>query len=250
MKLKRGPRLSSYMAELLSQGRGVFSGTEAQAALGISRGAFLDAAEKLQRSEKLACPRRDFYVIVPPQGAPSPASYIDALMKHEAHPYYVGLMSTASELHVVTTKRLPEIRIARTLIEFYYRKDMLAVASAVEQRATESGFMNVSSAELTALDLMRYPNAGGGLDAIPKILTELGARLDPDKLALLSGAFERSVVQRLGYLLSKLDHADRVKSLHERLLARAPIPWVELQSSSLPPERNSTWRVTVRSAQL
>lgn len=37
--------LSSYASGLLAEGRGVFSADEAQKEIGISRGAFLDAAE-------------------------------------------------------------------------------------------------------------------------------------------------------------------------------------------------------------
>ena len=268
MMLERRTTLSSYLTRLLSQGQVVFSGQEAQKALGVSRGAFLDAAEKQQRRKHLISPRRDFYVIVPPQylswGAPPPTWYIDALMKHEKQPYYVGLLK-AAELHgathqavmefqVVTAKRLPEIRVGRPAIAFYYRKDMDAVANAIEQRKTDTGYMKVSSPELTALDLPRYPNASGGLDHVATVLCDLGGRIEPGKLAALSVAFERSVVQRLGYLLSRLGHGDRVKPLHQGLLERAPLPWVELepaqaadvQRDSAPPERDETWRVIVR----
>jgi hypothetical protein len=51
------------------------------------------------------------------------------------------------------------------------------------------------------LDLVRYPRAAGGLDNIATIISDLGGRIDPGKLASLSAAFERSVIQRLGYLL-------------------------------------------------
>lgn len=268
MMLERRATLSSYLTRLLSQGRVVFSGQEAQKALGVSRGAFLDAAEKQQRRKHLISPRRDFYVIVPPQylswGAPPPTWYIDSLMQHEKRPYYVGLLK-AAELHgathqavmefqVVTDKRLPEIRVGRTVIAFYYRKDMETVANAVEQRKTDTGYMKVSSPELTALDLLRYPHASGGLDHIATVLSDLGGRIEPRKLAALSATFERSVVQRLGHLLGRLGHQDRVSLLHERLLKREPLPWVELepaqaadaQRDSAPAERDQTWRVIVR----
>ena len=42
-------KLSTYASGLLSEGRMVFSADEAGEALGIGRGAFLDAAERLQR---------------------------------------------------------------------------------------------------------------------------------------------------------------------------------------------------------
>jgi hypothetical protein len=260
--------LSSYLIRLQSEGQIAFSGAEAQKALGVGRGAFLDAAERQQRRNHLVSPRRDFYVIVPPQylswGAPPPASYIDALMKHEKQPYYVGLLK-AAELHgatpepvpefqVVTAKRLPEIRVGRTAIAFYYRKDMGTVAKGADQRKTDTGYMQVSSSELTALDLLRYPNASGGLDRLATILSNLAGHIESGKLAALSVAFERSVIQRLGYLLSRLGHVDRVRHLHRRLLERAPFPWVELepahaadvQPDAAPPKREETWRVIVR----
>jgi hypothetical protein len=268
MILEGRPSLTSYMARLLSEGQGTFSALDAQKALGVSRGAFLDAAEKRQRRGQLISPRRGFYVIVPPQylasGAPPPTAYIDALMRHEAQPYYVGL-NTAAELHgappqtapqfqVVTAKRLPEIKAGRITVAFYYRKDMHTVAGGVESHETDTGYMEVSSPELTSLDLMRYPNASRGLDDLSRIVSHLASRIDPGKLATLSTAFERSVVQRLGFLLSLFGHAERVKPLHQRLMTRAQLPWVELepaaaadlQTESTPPERDQMWRVIVR----
>lgn len=64
-------------------------------------------------------------------GAPPPSWYIDALMRHEHQPYYVGLLK-AAELHGATHqavmefqvgagKRLPKIRAGRSRIVFYYR---------------------------------------------------------------------------------------------------------------------------------
>src|SRR5215813_4288010 len=94
--------LASYLSRLLSEGRTFFSDDEAVQELGVSKGGFLDAAERLQRRRQLLSPRRGFYVIVPPQyaswGAPPPSWYIDPLMKHEKCSYYVGLLK-AAELH-------------------------------------------------------------------------------------------------------------------------------------------------------
>lgn len=94
--------LSSYLTGLLSSGRAVFSRDEAVRDLGSSPGAFLDAAERLQRRGYLVNVRQGFYVVVPPQylswGAPPPSWYVDDLMRHEGRPYYVGLLR-AAELH-------------------------------------------------------------------------------------------------------------------------------------------------------
>lgn len=260
--------LSAHVSHLLSAGRVVFTSAEAEQALGVGRGPFLDAAERLQRRKHLLGPRQGFYVIVPPQyaswGAPPPAWYIDALMGHEGEPYYVGLLK-AAELHgathqavmefqVVTGKRLPKIRAGRSLIVFYYRKDMAAVAAGVEERKTDTGTMKLSSVELTALDLLRYPQAAGGIDNVATILADLGSKIDGGKLAALSVKAERPVVQRLGHLLDRLGHGDRAAPMLDALNARAHVSWTELDRGEArdadfapaPLERDPRWRVVVR----
>jgi predicted transcriptional regulator of viral defense system len=260
--------LSSYVTRLLSHGQVVFTRAQAQEALGISKGAVLDAAEKLQKRGHLISPRRGFYVIVPPQylawGAPPPSWYIDALMRHEGRAYYVGLLK-AAELHgathqavmefqVVTDKQLRRIRAGRAALAFYYRKDMDAVAAGIEDHKTDTGRMKISCVELTMLDLLRYPHAGGGLDHIVTVLSDLAERVDAKKLATLSGAFERSVAQRLGHLLCRLGYEESTNTFHDVVLQGPDLPWVELEPAqagaavrTLPPvERDERWRVTVR----
>jgi predicted transcriptional regulator of viral defense system len=259
---------SSYLTNLLSAGRVVFSRDEARQALGVSDGALLDAAERQQRRQHLISPRRGFYVIVPPQylawGAPPPPWYIDDLMRHEGRPYYVGLLK-AAELHgathqavmefqVVTNKRLPKIRAGRSAIAFYYRKDIAAVSQGIEDHKTDTGRMKVSSVELTVMDLLRYPHAAGGLDAIATIISDLGDRIDPAKLAALSASYERSVSQRLGHLLDRFGHSERAEALHAALPHGSALAWVELEPSQAadpvfspePTERDERWRVIVR----
>jgi len=260
--------LSSYMTRLLSEGSVVFTSAQAQTALGIGKGALLDAAERQQRRKHLFRPRRDFYVIVPPQflawGAPPPSWYIDSLMRHVGRPYYIGLLKAAAlhgathqavmEFQVITDKRLPRIRAGRSAVVFYYRKDMGAITSSLEDHKTDTGRMKVASLELTILDLLRYSHAGGGLDHIATVLCDLGDRVDPTKLAVLSGAFERSIVQRLGHLLGRLGYQDKTNLLYEGVLQGSVLPWVELEPAQAadpdftlaPTERDDRWRVIVR----
>ena len=264
----RRSALSSYLSGLLSAGQVVFTAEQAERALGIGHGAFLDAAERLQRREAVLNPRQGFYVVVPPQhaswGAPPPAWYIDALMGHEAQAYYVGLLK-AAELHgathravmefqVVTAKRVPRIRAGRSLIVFYFRKDMKAVAAGVEDRNTDTGTMKISSAALTALDLVRYPQASGGIDSVATVLSDFGQRIDPEQLAALSAVVERPVAQRLGYLLDHLGHDSLTGPMLESLRARGALPWTELDRQGArdpdfapePRQRDLRWRIVVR----
>ncbi len=132
------------------------------------------------------------------------------------------------EFQVVTDKLLPDIEAGRTRIAFSYRKDMAAVAPGIEYRKTQSGDMKLSSPELTALDLVRYPQSGAGLDNIATVLSELAEQLQPEKLASLSGAFEKAVVQRFEHLLGRLGHPQIAKPIFVALSARGPLSWVEL----------------------
>ena len=260
--------LSRYVSSLLSSGRTVFTAEAAEQTLGVGHGAFLDAAERLQRRKALVNPRQGFYVVVPPQyaswGAPPPAWYIDALMRHESQAYYVGLLK-AAELHgathqavmefqVISAKRFPKIRVGRNLIVFYFRKELEAVTEGIEGRKTDTGTMKISSAALTALDLLRYPQASGGIDNVATVLSDLGQRIDPEQLAALSAQVERPVVQRLGHLLEHLGHDALTGPMLKALQARGSLLWTELDRQEArdpdfapePRERDPRWRVIVR----
>lgn len=268
MMLDDRTHLGSYLTQLLSKGRVVFTATQAREVLGISKNALLKAAGKQKTRGNLISPRRGFYVIVPPEyrafGAPEPPWYIDALMAYEGRPYYVGLLSAAA-LHgathqavmafqVVTDKQLPKFRAGRSQVVFYYRKDMSTVEQGLQEHKTKTGTMNISGPELTALDLLRYPHAAGGLHHIATVLSDLGERIDAEKLAVLSGAFERSACQRLGFLLGWSGHGLKAGALHARLTEGAPLPWVELEPSlaadpdfaPLVVERSARWHVIGR----
>ena len=113
-------------------------------------------------------------------------------MRHEGRAYYVGLLKAAElqgathqavmEFQVVSDKRLPKIRAGRNLIVFYFRKNMEALMAGTERRKTDTGTMRISSAALTALDLLRYPQASGSIDSVATVLSDLGQTIDPEQL--------------------------------------------------------------------
>lgn len=260
--------LARHLANLQSEGQVTFTREEAIAAIGITEPGFLKAAARLQKRHMLLNPRHGFYVAVPPQflswKAPPPTWYIDALMHHEGRPYYVGLLK-AAELHgashqavmefqVVTDRQLPKIKAGRSWITFHYRKDMYSVGEGIIDRQTETGTMKVSSPELTALDLLKYVHVAGGIDAVATILTDLARKIDGEKLSALAEHFDRACVQRLGYLLDRLGHAERAEALHSSLSPIKPLGWVTLEplkrgekmSETIPVERNDRWHVLVQ----
>lgn len=266
MILQRPTNLAEYAEDLASTGRIGFSREEAMEALGVSHGAFLDAAARLAKRGHIFAPRRGYYVITPTRflkwKAPPPGWYIDAMMKHADRPYYVGMLK-AAELHgaahqavmefqVVIDRQWKPIRAGRSRISFYFRKDMRSVESGIERRKTDSGAMCISSPALTALDLIRYRQASAGLDHAAGVLNELAPEIDPEHLLSLAPAFERSVTQRLGYILDRLGFGDLAQRLHD-YLAHGPMPWIELDPSEpeesimeTEPERDRRWCVIAR----
>ena len=258
--------LAAYVEELASTGKTSFRREDAMGALGSSHGAFLDAAARLKKRGYIFAPRRGFYVITPIRflkwGAPPPSWYIDAMMKEAGQPYYVALLK-AAELHdaahqavmefqVVTDKQWKPIRAGRWKLAFYFRKDFKRVEQSLEHRKTDTGSMLVSSPALTALDLLRYPHASGGVDHAASVLNELADKIEPAKLDELAPKFERSVIQRLGYVLEHLGQ-DELASGLERFLWNGNVPWVELAlgeanaiTSNGERERNPRWHIIVR----
>jgi len=68
-----------------------------------------------------------------------------------------------------------------------------------------------------------------------------------------SAAFERTVVQRLGYLLDKLGFGEQTGALHDTLSRFRVLPWTELEPAGVttrviknePIGRDKRWHVIV-----
>jgi predicted transcriptional regulator of viral defense system len=104
-------------------------------------------------------------------------------------------------------------------------KKNLDVSSGTIQIKTETGFLKASGPELTALDLIKYPIASGGLGNIATILLELAEKIRPDELILIARKEKSFVyIQRLGYLLDHLGFASKTESLTQWLLKQKPHP--------------------------
>ena len=263
---QRTTALASYVEDLASSGHTTFTREDAMEALGVSHGAFLDVAARLKKRGYIFAPRRGFYVITPTRylkwGAPPPSWYVDAMMKDAGRPYYVALLK-AAELHgaahqavmefqIVNDRQWKPIRAGRSRLTFYFRKDMKGIEAGVVQRKTDTGSMWISSPALTALDLVRYPQASGGISHAASVLQELSDQIDTTQLDALAPKFERSVIQRLGYLFDFLDQGDIAACLESRLHG-GTAPWIELEpreantiASCQERERSSRWHVIVR----
>jgi len=214
MQHREPDSLAKLIDELQGGGRYTLTRDEAMAALRISEAALNKAVQRLVARNRLAVPRRGFYVIVPIEyrqaGAPPPDWYIGDLMAFSGRGYYVGLLSAASlhgaahqqpqEFQVVTGGQLRPVAAGRGRIRFFRKRGM--ESTPVVDVKTETGMMRVSTPEATALDLLRYLDAAGQLGHAATVLAELAEKMDPARTveaARLDGNLPNA--QRLGFLL-------------------------------------------------
>ena len=202
-------------------------------------------------------PRRGFYLIVDPGhrelGALPATAWIDDLMRFHGVPYYAGLLTAAAihgaahqqpqELQVVAGAVLRPLAVGRVRIRFFFTSRMaLAVTEKVK---TSSGYIPVSTPEMTAYDLVRYRKGAGSIDHVATVLSELAERLDARRLlAIATSHGEMPVIQRLGYLLEATGHAELTNDI-AGLVDRANPKFVRLEPRNLRPVsgREQRWRV-------
>lgn len=248
----------AYVEALLGRGRRTFTRAEAEQALGSSAAGTYQSLRRLQKDGWLAMPRRGFYLIVDPEhrllGVLPPTSWIDDLMRFHDVPYYVGLLSAAAlhgashqqpqEFQVVAGAILRPLTVGRVRMRFFFRRQM-AVA-VTEKVKTSSGYIPVSTPEMTAYDLVRYRKGAGSIDHVATVVSELAERLDPKRLLAIATKGEVPVVQRLGYLLERTGHGDLAGELLTFVRKREPkMVVLEPRSSEAVSSRDRRWRIIV-----
>ena len=204
------------------------------------------------------------WVPVPPEyraaGAPPPLHYIDPLMNHLGHPYYVGFLSAAAlhgaahhppmVLQVVTTARLRDRRIGGSHISFIQRACTAQRAAQLTNTAT--GRVLISTSATTVLDLADSPERGGGISNVATVIGDLliSRLLDLDAVPAAASGFPTAAVQRAGYLLqlmaAETDIEDSVTAVLKELSQMVSSEWAPLApGSDCVGERDNRWRVVL-----
>lgn len=226
--------LEDYLNKARSKGRYSFTWSEAKSQFDISDKALNQSLYRLKVKKRVAQIRHGFYAIITPEhssrGMIPVHLFIDDMMKSLGRRYYVGLISAAAlhgaahqqpmEYFVVTEKpALRDIKNKRLKINFYVKKDWSD--DDIIQKKTEAGYINVSSPELTALDLFYYQESFG-INKITSILKELAEEIKVANLIKIAKNYPQTPsIQRLGYLLDKeLDNPKLSKPLFKILSDR------------------------------
>ena len=251
--------LPSWVDSRQEQGLYFFTREEAIQSLQCTEIAFMKAAARLAKKNRILRIRSGFFIIIPLEYRSSgilPAEWFIAdLMAYLEQPYYVGLLSAASlqgaahqqpqQFQVVTTTPQREVRKKGLAIRFFFKTNFKATRATPIK--VQTGHILVSSPEATALDLIRYTRSIGGLDRVMTVLQELGESMDTAKLVDAVKA-EGTLVcaQRLGWLLEKSGYAALVKELAGFIGDKNP-PFTKLVPSlpATDSQRDTRWRLLI-----
>ena len=211
--------LAKWLNNLQQEGQYSFTREEALSVLKCSEQGLSVSIGRLVHKKRIMNIRTGFYVIVPFEysyhGILPPTWFINPLMKYLHRDYYVGLLSAASfygaahqapqVFQVITDRTLKEVSFKNLNIRFYKNKHIGKVPT--EQRMTETGYIQVATPAVVALDLVKYQQESGGLSNVAMVLSELMESMNIRFLTdiIKSGLYESTIVQRLGFILQSLD---------------------------------------------
>lgn len=200
---------------LLSRGQHWVTTAEAAALLGIPSGHVAPSLAAYRRRGHLFSPTKGLYVAIPPEfrswGAVPASHFIDALMAHLGHDYYVCLLS-AAEVHgfahqrpqvfqVMTQARLRDRSFGRVHLAFV--TSVHTADRPVQEVNTPTGTMRVSTPETTVLDLVTFPNLSGSLFNVATVIGDMliDGAIDTHRLSEVAAGYPTATVQRTGWLI-------------------------------------------------
>ena len=222
-----------YLDKRLSRGLITFSTDEFAKELELSQVAATHSLLRLRKNKLIASPIKGFHVILDPSdkksGSRPPDEFIHYLMSYLSEPYYVSLLS-AAEIHgaahhrpqvfqVMVKKNRRMVRCGNVRIQFTAKANLEKFPTS--KHKVMSGYITVSTPEVTAFDLVGYDNKAAGLDSVATVLNELAENLAPKKLAAVSELFEITWLQRLGYILQFLKKKNLSEALAPLVIKRA-----------------------------
>lgn len=252
--------LIDYVDTLQSEGQYWFLRSQALEVLGVSADAFKLAAYRLAKKGRIKRIHAEFFVIVPLEyqsvGCLPASWFIDDLLKYCQADYYVGLLSAAAiygaahqqpmAFQVMSNRRLQSKVAGQLRLEYHYKKTIKAIHS--QQIKTETGYMQVSTSEVTLCDIVRYMDAAGQIHNVATVIDEMAEQVSISNIiALIKGAdVEIATIQRLGYLMEYLNFSVDLAPLQQVIKDNQPhYRSLVTGSDAKVLERNKRWRVLV-----
>jgi len=253
--------LDNYIESLLASGRYHFTRADLHSRFGRNVIAIRHGLRRLTQNKQIHLIRNGFYIIIPPEyrnaGILPPQMFIGEFMRHLDRPYYVGLLSAATfhgaghqqpqSFSIITSKPpIRPIELPHLKIRFTVRSHM--PQTGIEEKKTPAGYINISSPELTALDLITHLKQSGGISTVTSVIEELAESMTPEKLnEAAQQIVPVTALQRLGYLLENiLDEKDLSDALYPLLQSGSffHIPLSPAESKSNCPI-NKKWKIYI-----
>jgi predicted transcriptional regulator of viral defense system len=215
---------SGLWDQLLSEGMNTVTIDEVESRTGVTRNAVYLGVKYAIDRKRLFSPARGLYVVVPPEyrtiGVVPATHFIDPMMNHLGIEYYVGLGTAAGwwgsshhaaqEFQVIVNGRLPDRTIGNVRLRFISRARL--DDKAIRRVAGPRTMLNVSTPDLTAVDLAANPTHVGGLSNVATILADLPG-LDGPRIGALAKHRSRADARRLGWLLSLVRDDVKLRAL-------------------------------------
>lgn len=249
--------LGDYLNSLRSRGKYIFTKIDALNALNLGEHAFYMSSARLIHKHQLKKIISGLYMIIPPEYSSSktlpPPWFIHYLMEYLNTQYYVGLLSAAA-LHgsahqapqvfqVITNKKINALKNKEFQISFHYSKDFNL--SETQKIKTPTGYINVSTPERTAFDLIKYMRKSGGMNHVALVISELAEVLNNSKIAKVGERVPKSYSQKLGYLLDTLGKSALAEKLHSSLPLKLHYFYFPRRSLGKILEKNAKWHILV-----
>jgi predicted transcriptional regulator of viral defense system len=230
-KMEQYSKIRYWIEDLPKRGKIVFSQQEIEKQFPhLSLDSIRSSLYRLVAKKKIQSVWHGFFVIVPVEyglkGVVPPVEYIDHLMKYLGKDYYISLLSAAAlhgaahqqpmEFYVITNSDNLRDKLKGDIkINFATKKNI--PTQYLTQIMTNSGYVNVSTPELTAFDLIVYAKNIGGMNRVATVLSELAEAMNFEKSDVdFFKLFSNAAIQRLGYLLELLGFNDLSDTLEEK----------------------------------
>lgn len=233
--MNKASSIKDWINQLQQNGKLYFSVEQVTEAFpGLQSTGIRSALSRLSAKNNIVSVWKGFYVIVPvsytSKGILPPVMYIDHLMKHVQRPYYVGLLNAAAFYGaalqqpqifsvVIQHPTLRDNKKKNIRLQFVARRNF-PTDDLLEMRKTQTGYVRISSALLTAADIIQYEKEIGGLNRACTVLNDLTESLDFSKISDNFFAFvSTATIQRLGYLLENvLESTGLADRLYEKAM--------------------------------
>ncbi|MCP3658768.1 MAG: hypothetical protein GY830_00015 [Bacteroidetes bacterium] len=219
--------LRKYIEKLILYGQYHFTIEEAMKEMNASKSQISASISRAKKKNEIIRPLKNLYIIIPPEhrdlGCLPSQELIPILMQHLKTKYYVALLS-AAKYHgashqkpmlyqvVINKTKVRNIKCGHIRILFTYKQSIDHIP--IQQKVVKTGYLNISSPEATAMDILLFPHKCAGLNNVATILSELIETMEPKKLLeMIKLSGQRSWVQRLGYILEQIDTMEEENKL-------------------------------------